>query len=316
MVLRKKLFEFVCGLIDRQIEKYDDLARIGIGPDALFSAQLTLDEVVELLDFAKQLMKEIKSPPKDNSNLIKIFNQVKFYLEQEVLRFKASWLLDENNIHSNGKERVEKELEQLKTIAGEIIDFSDSMPLTDIQKQCQYNSAAIAFYILNLVKNLNKNSEIEQPSDVPKHAWRIIKLNASAKRYDLYEKDINDLHEQCEEILQASTLEKTPSNLMKEQVHQYKKEHKRELNILLMQYGEFYSKTQVISKDNLSNAIEEIHSEIPHKLTSTATKKSSVSPCSFFGKVMVAGALLSYLLMEYVENQLQNEATCTPINLS
>ena len=104
-------------------------------------------------------------------------------LNKRHARAYAGWLLDANNIHSPVLERVEEQLEQLKQIAqfAGIDCSSASKPITEIQKQCEYDSCAIAFYILDLAKSIKENPEMELDSNIPKHAQVVLKRNATTR---------------------------------------------------------------------------------------------------------------------------------------
>ena len=96
MTKYNKLFEFTHKLINVQIVKYTKLAAFGVGPDARMNASLVLDGVNELIDLSRRLLTPASV---DEVNFKSIFNQVRFYVEQEKLRAHAGWLLDQNNIH-------------------------------------------------------------------------------------------------------------------------------------------------------------------------------------------------------------------------
>lgn len=216
MSKEQKLFEFLCNLIGVQIEKYFGLATFGIGPDASINSTLVLKEVDELLMFAYDLFERIDKPiDLKSDNFDFIFHQIRFYLEQEKLRALAGWLLDENNIHTPSKKRIEQQLTQLKQIGLEahIDSSSPAKPQTQIQKQCEHDSHAIAFLILDLAQKIKSNPEMEfDLTLIPKHAATIIKRNATI-RYNQPEisNQINELHQQCKIFLDESTLEKSTS---------------------------------------------------------------------------------------------------------
>ena len=84
---QKELFEFLCQLIDIQIKKYVSLATVGVGPDARLNAKLVCDEVSELLEFAELITDTKRTLHEEYPELLHVlFNQVKFYVEQETCK--------------------------------------------------------------------------------------------------------------------------------------------------------------------------------------------------------------------------------------
>lgn len=121
----------------------------------------------ELLELSEQLANELNInqdfAPKDNPNFSPIFEQIKFYVEQEHARAYAGWLLDENNIHTPVMSRVNEQLSELKNIGqlAQLDSTQPSKPVTNTQKQCEHDSHTIAFYILDLVKQLQNDEHVE-----------------------------------------------------------------------------------------------------------------------------------------------------------
>ncbi|PWY55233.1 hypothetical protein DGG96_13755 [Legionella qingyii] len=242
---QKELFEFLCQLIDIQIKKYVALPKIGIGPDARLNGQLVFQEVNELLEFADQLMDEMEHVSNGKAVSLElfssIFEQIKFYLEQEHLRGYAGWLLDENNIHTPLMARVNEQIKQLKKIAdsANIAYSSSSKPITETQRQTEYDSVAIAFYILDLAIKLAENPSIELEEKSLKHALPILKRNAST-RYckEEFAQPIRELHQKCGEFLQQSEDQKSNTLLDKADACIYEKKHREQWSNLLKRYQE------------------------------------------------------------------------------
>jgi hypothetical protein len=301
-----ELFDFLCNLIDIQIKKYVSLATFGVGPDARLNAKLVCDEVNELLKFGEQLLTEIKRQtlPIANAHFINIFNQVKFYVEQEYIRAHAGWLLDENNIHTPVMGRVTEQLEQLNEIAklAEIDSSTASKPVTVVQKQCKYDSCAIAFHILDLAKKIKYNPEMEVDTNIPLHARIILKRNATT-RYckEEFARPIDDLHEQYNAFLIHSDLAKSCSLLSKEVAKSHERGHRNEWNNLLNRYMNIHPTSKLFSPDH------EWY-KISSNSSSQVKSKSIFSSGNLmlFSGVVVVGGLFIYMLMSYF-TQLQDE---------
>ena len=180
---QKELFEFLSQLIDIQIKKYVTLATEGVVSDSRINAKLVFAEINELLGFAERLITDMENPLEgrfdDRQHFSNLFNQVKFYLEQEHARAYAGWLLDENN----STEEVEKQLARLKQIgeSAKINCSSESLPVTPIQKQCEYDSAQIAFQIFDFAKKIKEDPDMELDSTIPKQAQIRLRHNAKTR---------------------------------------------------------------------------------------------------------------------------------------
>ncbi|WP_392536388.1 hypothetical protein [Legionella sp. 227] len=314
MKSQKELFEFLCELIDIQIKKYVALAKFGVGPDARLNAKLVFEEVNELLGFAKQLIDDMENQQRDKSitadreQFIALFNQVKFYIEQEYVRSYAGWLLAENNIHSEVKERVETQLNQLKKIgqAAEIDCSLPSQPTTKVQKQCEYDSCAIAFYILDLAKKIKDNPEMELPENIPPHARIILKKNAQT-RYceEKIATPIEELHKKYDDFLSQSDLQKSSSVFSKEEAELHQKTHREKWENLFNRYKNIAPSSQLFSANHEW-----------HKVALPTTKKTSESGYSsrnhmLFGGIVLTGTVAIYMLMSYFM-QLDNENVPVP----
>ncbi|KTD06925.1 hypothetical protein [Legionella jamestowniensis] len=308
----KMLFELLAELIDVQIKKYVSLASRGVGPDARLNAALVYDEVKELLFFANLLLDEIQSNVDadriDYTVFYTIFDQVKFYLEQEQLRAYAGRLLDDNNIHATVDERTSKQLHALAEIAEHAdIDLSvASQPVTEIQKQCQYDSAKIACFILTLAKSVRENPSMVFDPKVPEHAQVILRRNALTRYHELAN-EIDELHQQCEEVLEGLPLKARFSSLTKEEAWARSAEHKGQLTTLLKRY-------QGLTPDSCLFTSKHTWHEVASFSTKAGSEQSNkqVSLQSFFsnrrallGGVAVAGiyvaALLYYFSTQFEE---------------
>ncbi|MCW8408323.1 hypothetical protein OQJ13_04975 [Legionella sp. PATHC035] len=303
MKSQKELFEFLCELIDIQIKKYVALPKIGIGPDARLNGQLVFEEVNELLGFAEQLMAEMESKSVSSELFSSIFEQVKFYLEQEHLRGYAGWLLDENNIHTPLMARVNEQIRRLNGIASSanIPCFSSSRPITETQKQTEYDSVAIAFYILDLAIKIAENPGMELDDKSLKHALPILKRNATT-RYckEEFAHPIRELHKKCRSFLQQSDSQKSNTLLDKADANAYEKKHREQWSNLLKRYKK-------IAPDSLLFAPEHEWYKIG-KLADEKTKpKSTYSTqnLTLFGGVTL-GVVLVCMLISYFMKQ-QNE---------
>ncbi|ASQ46164.1 hypothetical protein [Legionella clemsonensis] len=310
----KLLFEFLAELIDVEIKKYVSLASRGIGPDARLNAALVYDEVNELLFFGKRLLDEIQANKDadqiDDSVFYNLFDQVKFYIEQEHLRAYAGKLLDENNIHTTVDTRTSKQLEVLAEIAAYAeVDLSiRSKPVTEIQKQCQFDSAKIIKCILTLAKKVRENPHMEFDEKIPPHAQAILRRNA-ATRYHQVAKEIDELYQKCELVLKDSPLEACVSLLTKEEAWAHSAKHQGQLNILLERYKSLEPGSRLFSPTHTWLEVAAISSKAegyqPHKQIAAAKSLFS-SRHVLFGGVIIASscvlALLSYFSTQLEEN--------------
>ncbi|MGL5742235.1 MAG: hypothetical protein ACRCXC_06655 [Legionella sp.] len=292
------MYEFVCKLIDIQIQKYVALAKKGIGPDARLNATLVLEEVKELLSIAEQIITDIeKQQPVAQEQITSLFNQVRFYVEQEHLRALAGWLLDENNILSGVKERVDEQLKQLLQIGQSAnIDCSEpAKPITTVQKQCAYDSHAIAFYILDLAKTLKENPEAELDSKIPMHARIVLKRNAKT-RYceEQFAQPIEELHQKCDSFLKHSELQKSTLLLSKEVAQQEEQEHKEQWQSVFDRYRHIEHTSELFSSKYEWYKV----ALAPVEKQQSISSKSS-SNITFFSGVVLIGAVAIYMLMSY-----------------
>ena len=246
MAKYKKIFEFTYTLIDAQIEKYKKLADFGVGPDARMNASLVLDEVNELIACATQLLAMMEQPSSEREveiNFLSIFNQVRFYVEQEHARAYAGWLIDENNIHTGVYSRVKAQLEQLDGLAKAAnIDISTpAEPMTDTQKQCLHDSNAIAYKILNLAMQLIKNPTIDVKTlGVQDHAQVILKRHVSTPSSRYFNPDIatpiKTLFKKHKQFLDTSSAQTSENTLGKDLAIDKSKQHGAQQAALLARY--------------------------------------------------------------------------------
>lgn len=305
MKSQKQLFEFLCQLIDIQIKKYVALPKIGIGPDARLNGQLVFQEVNELLGFAEQLLAKMEHNVVSPELFPSIFEQVKFYLEQEHLRGYAGWLLDENNIHTPLMARVNEQIGQLKEIADSAhMEYSSaSKPITETQKQTEYDSVAIAFYILDLAVKIAENPEIELDAKSLGHALPILRRNATT-RYNKEEfaQPIRELHKKCTEFMQQSDAQKGDTLLDKVNAGVYEKKHREQWSKLLKRYQKVEPNSKLFDAEHEWYKIGKLSAE---KLKPQSTYASP--NLTLFGGVTI-GILLVCMLVSYFIKQQNNES--------
>jgi hypothetical protein len=310
MTHHTRLFEFLSDLIEVQIKKYTALAKQGVGPDSRLNAALVYNEVNELLGFAEELLQALDASQEDDSkrsSLISIFNQIKFYVEQEHLRAEAGWLLDANNIHEGVANRAKKQLEQLKEIAASAsIDFSSvSEPTTAIQRQCQHDSNNIAFFILALARDLRSNPNLELDK-IPLHAQGILRKHASS-RYQQFAAEIDNLYEKCSCFLQKSTIKEFHSSLGKEDAISNAKLHRDSLKELLNRYQKIEPNSALFASDNKEYKIE---TAPPQSAAGILSNGSALTKSIFTrrnlllnGIIFTGGVLVGLLFPYFMEPQ-------------
>ncbi len=296
MCKNTELFEFLSELIDIQIKKYVKLATRGVGPDARLNASLVYDEVNELLGMQKTLLTLIEGG--DNLGIfMSVFEQIKFYVEQEWLRGYAGWLLDDNNIHDTVDKRTKKQLEQLENIANLAnIEFTQkSDPVSEIQKQCQHDSNEIAYRILDLARNIRADSTMQINDKIPKHAQSILRKNATT-RYMEFALYIDNLYEECENFLKNSPLEKRCSLLTKQMARENELSHFMQWHELLRHYQQLHPNSRLFSEDH---KWEEVGSLAE---TTVFTKQN----LRFLGGLFLTGGMLVHWLLPYFMQQDSN----------
>lgn len=247
MLKHKQLFEFLCKLIDIQIDKYVALTKIGVGPDAGMNARLVHDQTEELFSFAEEILTDLENFYEegiwhDDSRFTQLFLQTKFYLDQEYLRGRAAWLIDENNIHSSEFLRLQQQKELLTFLA----KFSGIEPTftpaakTDVQKQCEHDSHEIAYLVLDLAIRIKSNPQTILPGNIPAHAANILRKHAKSPsgRYhnEVIWADIRELYIHCQNFLKHSHLTKSTDKFIKEQAKLSAEQHYASLQSMLDRY--------------------------------------------------------------------------------
>ncbi|AMP89555.1 hypothetical protein [Legionella pneumophila] len=302
-----RLFEFLCDLIDIQIKKYVELAKLKVGEDGIINAALICEEVNELLGFAEKLLKEIETNSKSDSMDMTIFDsvfeQVKFYVEQEYLRSYAEWLLIENNSKETVYNRTKEQLLSLSEIKG-FGDKGFSQPSTEIQQQCQHDSVQIVYSILNLAREVRKNPDMEFDDSIPHNKLNVLRRNATT-RYIEFGNEIDKLHQHSEEFLQQSGLGVFDTELVYESAQSKAKDHELKLNTLLGRYKENKEITSAPQTISLDNEVDE-RNIIPEKKSSTevSDKKNSFFSTSnllFFGGVVLAAVIFVPRLLTHLK---------------
>jgi hypothetical protein len=308
----ERLFEFVCELIDIQIKKYVALASGGVGPDVGMDAMLVASEVDELCEFAEVLVHQLETSPEqtmDPTQFSTIFNQVRFYLEQEYLRSHAGWLLDENYIHSPASDRIRQQrdtLAALAAIAG--IDIANAPnPVTSTQKQCEHDSNAIAFRVLDFVIEFKANPAMEFGDKMPAHALRLIRkhIEKPDSRYN-QEKiwtPILELHAQCKAYLDKSTLSKSIIELSKNAAESRAVAHRETRNLLLHRYQAIRPDSALFSVDFRWHNIGKFRPETNDGAKVSATPPSYDRPRFF----MLVGTAAAIAIMALIIHLLKNE---------
>lgn len=245
------LFGFIQKLIAIQIKKYVDLTEIGIGPDASINASLVHDQVEDLLCLSQQLLDRIEMARKESKNvdITDLFNQMRFYLEQEFTRGKAGYLLDQNQIHSGEMDRLNDQLTFVKSFASQhrISIIEPTKPTNQMQERCLHDSHAIAAFILNLAIQVKSDPEMEFSHAVPAHAIKILRKHGKqGGRYhqpEIYE-EIERMFNVSNDFLATSTLEKRTDKLCKEEAKLEKIRHETILNALQAKHDSLMCKTR------------------------------------------------------------------------
>jgi hypothetical protein len=312
-----RLLAFLCELIDIQIKKYVSLTRIGIGPDARMNAKLVLDEVGALFLFADQLLSELEHPSQSEQSgkqFETIFNQIKFYFEQEYIRAYAGWLIDENNIHSPEYHRLAQQSDKLQELASDakISLGAFSPPQTPAQRQCQHDSHEIAYFILDLVVQLKQNPAMElDENTLPVHARKIM-LSHIAEPDSRYNKEsiwnpIQQLHERCRLFLEQSTLQKSIEKLSRDAANANASKHIDALKDILARFQKVQPDSAIFAS---THQWYDIGRESPAVSKEKQTKKStSYKHFVLFGSVAAAAmASLIYYVTQAQDDTVLNVA--------
>ncbi|KTD63625.1 hypothetical protein Lsan_1058 [Legionella santicrucis] len=314
-----ELFEFLGQLIDIQIKKYVALTTEKVIHDARYNAKLVFAEINELFGFAEQLVADMENPAASKLNNPKhfdaLFNQVKFYLEQEHTRIYAGWILDEKNSTTE----VEKQLAQLQKIGESAgIDCSSaSIAVTQTQKLCEYDSAQIAFQVFDLVKRIKENPEMDLDSTIPRQAQIRLRHNAKTRYSEKeFAESINGIHTRYLEFFEQSDLENNHSTLSKEETGIYEEKHRNRWGRLLERYQTIIHSATLDESDKLSpEAPSQISTNEEHQITIPPTEKKAIIPDSsngkkpesngffrnsiFYSGLAIAGAVAVCMLMAY-----------------
>jgi hypothetical protein len=250
----KVLFEFLYSLIAVQIDKAVRLATIGIGPDARLNARLVKNEVDELLQLGEQLLSMMASAKLDQKKqFTSIFNQIRFYIEQEYLRGYSGWLIAENNPHNVVYERTTQQKEQLAVLAqqAEIDITAPAQPQTEIQRQCEWDSHAIAFFILNLAVTLIKDPAAELDPELPPHAVQVMREHAVSPsgRYhqEPFSTSIRTWHKKCNDFMQSGSRQKSQDVLLSDEANIAAKKQKDVLQKLHERYQAIHAPSAVLT---------------------------------------------------------------------
>ncbi|MCP0914391.1 hypothetical protein NKV53_08565 [Legionella sp. 27cVA30] len=300
----KELFECLYELINVQIDKYVALATRGVGPDARLNSKLVANEVDELLTFAHQLCVLMHNKAWDMQGhrvYETIFNQIRFYIVQEQTRAHAGWLLDENNFHLGVKQRTDAQLDKLNKIAETTkVNILAAKPLTATQKQCEHDSIEIAFYILDLAKQIKANPtmQFDPQYKIPKHAQEIMRKNATT-RYGQFANEIDQLHEKYKLFLETSDLEKETGKLQAKEAKTYAEKHKKNCQTLLEKYKKIEPNSKLFAEDYQLPSIE------------TGVSSSHSQKILFFSGIALVTGLVVFMLCAYFK-KLQEEPSTSP----
>lgn len=292
-----QLFEFLLELIDIQIKKYVALGKRGVGPDARLNSTLVYDEATELMNFANILVNNF-----DKGNLApikKIAEQIYFYLKCEGIRSLAGHLLDKNNIHDTVFIRIVEQKDKFRLIMRNLgLQWSEDLnPQTEIQQACKYESCQIALKILQLVRDIEENPEIEWDIKlVPHHAQLAIKKNSREGRYKEQASKINGLYDIC--IKHIESMDK-PTHFFPpmdaREVDKFAAFHINIFNKLLKQYEQMDPSSPLFSSHHLWYEV----GKLSHKPIETPS--SSSAACKFFAKTVVPLFLIGCLITYFTQ---------------
>jgi hypothetical protein len=260
-----------------------------------------LNQVEDLLKYTNQLLIMLEMESLDDTEYEKIFLQTKFYLDLEFLRANAGWLLDENNIHTPVYNRVTLQLYTLNEIGRNAeIDLSLlPSPLTDVQKQCEHDSYAIAHKILDLAIQLKNNPEMELDK-VPEHAQKIIRKHA--KPDGRYHNDdiflgITNLHDKSTSFLEKSLLSTSTNLFSKEDIIQKASQHKATFAEYMQRYEKIAPNSTLFASDHKW-----------YDVAKNPTNKNTSKYPGFFGTAACITFALSMYALFYFLNLSQGSA--------
>lgn len=306
METRKTLMELLCILIDIQIKKYKALTNIGIGPDARLNTEIVIREVDELISFADTLLYELDNNVRiQDSTFQSIFNQIKFYLEQEYNRGYAGWLLDDNHIHTPALNRVKDQIEEMRKLAKSArIPFTkESPPLTETQKHCQFDSWCIADYILDLALKLQKNPNMPLDDDIIAHARPYLRANAVSRyKQKPFCHEILQLHDKYALLISQSELIKTGLRLEKQEILEQSIIHTSKLQDILSHYEIIEPSSKLFSPE-----FEWFRVGISPKV-SLEKNKHSLNKNILYSAAITVGGLCVYMLLSYFSKMQEESA--------
>lgn len=302
----KALFEFLVELIDIQIKKYYQLALRGVGPDARPNSRLVRNEVNELFVSAKQLLAALGT---ENKVLCeKIVNQALFYLQCEYKRNYASTLLDENNIHGAAYERIPIQMKAIVAIKCQAhwskFDNPFDNPVTEVQKQCRYESCLIVTRALQLAIDIQANPDMTWDTQVvPEHAQQVLRRNQKNGRYERLAEEINTLYQDCNTIMEQSDKpEPSVREITPEAAMLTEGVHKKMLEQLLSTYQQKEPKSSLFDPDKQWY-------DVGKKLSTLSKPLTSSLSCRFFVAtaipVLLLGSLTAWILQSTEECDLK-----------
>jgi hypothetical protein len=297
------LFEFTCKLIKSQIDKYVHLEKIGVGPDARLNSRVVYDEVNDLFRLANELFQMLKSKTPMQNQFNIIYQQIRFYVEQEYMRGYAGLLIASVGPHKQVHRRTMDQKKVLHDIAlAANIDITQSAaPITKAQKQCEVESHYIAHRILDYAVRLinNPNDPLNNAEDRTIRQDIITALKKSVTRYQSLRTEIEVLHTQCEQYFKINE-KPTILPFLEKDVLTYKAEHDKEFKQLLNTYKEINPASPLVSADyNGWYIVKGRPPEYQEK------PQSYASQLGFYGKA--AGFSLVCALVAYIASQLQYE---------
>ncbi|MBA2648752.1 MAG: hypothetical protein H0U75_03975 [Legionella sp.] len=236
MEKQKELFVFLCNYIEIQIKKYNALSSLGAGPDDRLNTRLVVNGVSELLSLATELFNDIKSKTINEGKFETIFEQTRFYLEQERFRAESVWLVAPSIINTTLKTRLNYQLEVLKKIAFyKGLDVSQpAKPKTKIQKQCEYDSYLISLNILKLALQYYDNPAGEV-TEIDPALHQTLKRHASG-RYVMLNPEITYMYNRCIIFMRNSNKQVSTPTFSPEQIQKQGKHHEKMLKDLMHGY--------------------------------------------------------------------------------
>ncbi|HAT9807229.1 TPA: hypothetical protein JBD79_08070, partial [Legionella pneumophila subsp. pneumophila] len=244
-----------------------------------------------------------KSDSMDMTIFDHVFEQVKFYVEQEYLRSYAEWLLIENNSKDTVYNRTKEQLLRLS----EIKSFDDkgfSQPSTEIQQQCQHDSVQIVYSILNLAREVRKNPDMEFDDSIPHSKLNVLRRNATT-RYVEFGNEIDRLHQHSEEFLQQSGLGVFDAELAYELALSKAKDHDLKLNTLFGRYKENKETASAPQSLSLINKVDEENIMTEKKPSTEVSDKKgtffSTSNLLFFGGIVLAAVIFVPRLLTHLK---------------